>query len=195
MSMTSNEMSTTQARSVHSEVRWHASRRVVKSSFVSFATGAAIVVGGVSPASGVASAPLMRLGSPSASEWTVWESPFAAITSNTFSVRSTAEMVGALHAQSGLTWEQLARAIGVSRRSLHLWAAGAKVSSVNQERVARLYAVMSELPAVSPDEKRALFFAHRPGVPSIYDEVVNSTSRRGVQPMTAPVRALGVENA
>lgn len=39
---------------------------------------------------------------------------------------------------SGLTWEQLADAMGVTRRTLHLWANGRPIGAANEERLARL---------------------------------------------------------
>ncbi|MGH9623086.1 MAG: helix-turn-helix domain-containing protein [Bryobacteraceae bacterium] len=43
-----------------------------------------------------------------------------------------------LRRRSGLTWDQLARLCGVSRRSVHLWASGEKPSGDHQERLMRL---------------------------------------------------------
>src|SRR4051794_6512932 len=43
---------------------------------------------------------------------------------------------------SGLTWEELARAMGVTRRTLHLWANGRPIGSANEERLARLLAAV-----------------------------------------------------
>lgn len=47
-----------------------------------------------------------------------------------------------LRERSGLTWEQLARAMQVDKRSLHHWAAGAAMSALNHERLQRLIALV-----------------------------------------------------
>lgn len=47
-----------------------------------------------------------------------------------------------LRERSGLTWEQLARVLGVQRRSLHNWAGGAPISPSNRERLQRLVALV-----------------------------------------------------
>ncbi len=39
---------------------------------------------------------------------------------------------------SGLTWEELSAAMGVTRRTLHLWANGRPIGAANEERLARL---------------------------------------------------------
>jgi transcriptional regulator with XRE-family HTH domain len=55
------------------------------------------------------------------------------------------EAIAELRTLSGLTWEQLARVMGVSRRSLHLWASGKALASTNEEKLARVLAVVRQL--------------------------------------------------
>jgi transcriptional regulator with XRE-family HTH domain len=55
------------------------------------------------------------------------------------------EAIAELRTLSGLTWEQLARLMGVSRRSLHLWASGKPMASTNEEKLARVLAVVRQL--------------------------------------------------
>lgn len=43
---------------------------------------------------------------------------------------------------SGLTWEELAVTMAVSRRTLHLWANGRPIGAANEERLARLLATV-----------------------------------------------------
>ncbi len=57
---------------------------------------------------------------------------------------------------SGLTWEQLSRALGVARRSLHFWAGGKPVSSTNHERLGRMLAVLHEVDRGSARANRTL---------------------------------------
>lgn len=53
-----------------------------------------------------------------------------------------AKLVAELRRTSGLTWEQLARVFGVSRRTLHFWASGKPMLPIHEERVARVLAVV-----------------------------------------------------
>jgi DNA-binding transcriptional regulator YiaG len=41
--------------------------------------------------------------------------------------------------RTGLTWDQMARLFGVSRRTVHLWASGAAMSSAHEEHLHRLF--------------------------------------------------------
>ena len=43
---------------------------------------------------------------------------------------------------SGLSWEQLARMLGVSRRALHFWASGRAMARSNEEHLQRVLAVV-----------------------------------------------------
>jgi DNA-binding transcriptional regulator YiaG len=52
--------------------------------------------------------------------------------------RSVAQLVSELKEKSGLTAEQLGRLMGVSRRSIHNWSAGASISASREERVRQL---------------------------------------------------------
>jgi transcriptional regulator with XRE-family HTH domain len=75
-----------------------------------------------------------------------------------------------LHAESGLTWEQLGRALGVSRRAVHLWARGGRMNSINAENLNALVGIVRELAGSSPDANRAALLAARPAGRSLFDE-------------------------
>lgn len=84
-------------------------------------------------------------------------------------VASDQEAISRLHEASGLTWDQLAKAFGVSRRTLHLWAAGARLNAANSERLHRVLSEVERLPGTTADERRtALLWNSADGV-SIYD--------------------------
>jgi DNA-binding transcriptional regulator YiaG len=59
---------------------------------------------------------------------------------------------------SGLTWDQLARVLRVSRRALHLWASGDGMAAANQERLARVLAVLRQVHRGSSAATRAALF-------------------------------------
>jgi hypothetical protein len=81
-----------------------------------------------------------------------------------------AHLISWLHRASGLTWEQLGRTFGVSRRSLHHWASGGRMNAHNAENTAKLAALVRDLGLGSPDEVRAALLMSRNGGPSVIEE-------------------------
>lgn len=64
-------------------------------------------------------------------------------------------IVRQLQQRSGLTWNELARAVGVSRRAVHHWAAGQRLSERHAQRVEELAGMISRVGAATPDATRA----------------------------------------
>ena len=79
------------------------------------------------------------------------------------SAESAATALMLIRRLSGLTWEQLSRALGVARRSLHFWASGKAVSAANQERLGRALAVLREIDRGSARLNRALLLTATEG--------------------------------
>jgi len=79
----------------------------------------------------------------------------AASTVSASADRSDGRDVRWLHEASGLTWEQLGRVFGVSRRAVHMWATGARMNSSNAETLFALAELVRSAPAVTPDDRRA----------------------------------------
>lgn len=67
----------------------------------------------------------------------------------------TASLVRTLREESGLTWDQLGRFFGVSRRAVHLWANGGGMNSINLEHLHRLLAEVRALPASTSETRRS----------------------------------------
>lgn len=65
-----------------------------------------------------------------------------------------AESVRWLHKASGLTWEQLGRIFGVSRRAVHFWASGGKLNASNVEALRKFTTVVRELHFDTPASRR-----------------------------------------
>jgi hypothetical protein len=63
---------------------------------------------------------------------------------------------------SGLTWEELATLLSVTRRSLHLWANGASINARNEKQVRDLVMAMRELDRGTARENRGLLLAPLP---------------------------------
>jgi hypothetical protein len=68
---------------------------------------------------------------------------------------TTTSLVIDLHAQSGLTWEELSRLLGRDKRSLHLWARGSRMSPSAEKRLRQISTLIRSLDARSPGETRA----------------------------------------
>lgn len=56
---------------------------------------------------------------------------------------------------SGLTWQELADALGVSRRAVHHWAVGERVSARHAQLINELAALVGEYEGVAPETVRA----------------------------------------
>jgi DNA-binding transcriptional regulator YiaG len=73
--------------------------------------------------------------------------------------RSAGPAISELRRISGLTWDQLARLFGVSRRSLHFWASGKAPTAANEEHLHRLLAITRKIDRGTASENRAALLA------------------------------------
>lgn len=102
--------------------------------------------------------------------------------------KSLAEIVRHVRASTGLTWDQLARVFGVSRRAVHHWANGGKMNSVNEQLLLSLASRISSLPAGSPDEVRLSLGANITG--QTLTDVLRSMTGRPEQVVNRPAFSL-----
>lgn len=79
--------------------------------------------------------------------------------SNSEAVSAIAE----LRRLSGLTWEQLAELLQVSRRALHFWASGKPMNAANEARLQGVLAVIREMDRGNARENRSLLLAVKDG--------------------------------
>lgn len=86
------------------------------------------------------------------------------------------EVISELKRDSGLTADQLGRLLGVTRRSVHNWAAGTPITSTHAQRVQELSDLVFGLDASSPEERRSLMLNSNDG-PSLFDSFVSGTTR------------------
>jgi hypothetical protein len=70
-----------------------------------------------------------------------------------------AELVRWIKDQSGLTWDQVARSFDVSRRAVHLWASGGRVSAGNAEALQTFAALVRGSVGATTEETRAVLLA------------------------------------
>ncbi len=71
-----------------------------------------------------------------------------------------------LRSRTQLTWAQLARALGVQRRSLHFWARGERPSAPNLERLMSILGIVRAIDRGDPSETTALLLESRGDRPS-----------------------------
>lgn len=83
---------------------------------------------------------------------------------------SSADLVRAVHDISGLTWEQIAKMFAVSRRAVHAWASGARISARNLEALAQLAGALESRRNFSPEDNRTWLLDSSTG-PSRYDRI------------------------
>jgi len=69
--------------------------------------------------------------------------------------------IRALQRRSGLTWGELADALGVSRRAVHHWVAGRRLSAQHARQIEALTALVSQFEGLTSDETRARLLAPR----------------------------------
>ena len=74
-------------------------------------------------------------------------------------VLTTDALVRRVREASGLTWDQIARVFGVSRRAVHHWAVGESMSAHNLELLSRFDRLVHKTQGSSPEETRAALFA------------------------------------
>lgn len=89
--------------------------------------------------------------------------------------RSDREEISWVKANSGLTWDQLGKVFGVSRRAVHMWSNGGRLNESNARRLREFSAVVKELqasiPSATPDDVRAKLLDVGPDGVSVVDRL------------------------
>jgi hypothetical protein len=101
-------------------------------------------------------------------------------------VRSDQDELLWVKEHSGLTWDQLGKVLGVSRRAVHLWANGGRMNEANAESLRRFTAAVAAHLGASPAETRAALLAHEGGVESVIDTFRRAQVRRAGEAVGAP---------
>lgn len=91
---------------------------------------------------------------------------------------TSAELVARVRDDSGLTWDQLARYFGVSRRAVHLWAAGGRMSASNEELLMHLVDIVETLADRSPEARRQTLLSQASGLNIVDTERARRSSNR-----------------
>jgi transcriptional regulator with XRE-family HTH domain len=92
-----------------------------------------------------------------------WQRPVAQTTAGAAveAAEPAGAAIGELRRLSGLTWEQLARLVSVSRRSLHFWASGKAMTPGNEEHLQRLLGVVRRIDRGAASVNRAVLLGTR----------------------------------
>ncbi|OKH55602.1 transcriptional regulator [Calothrix sp. HK-06] len=77
----------------------------------------------------------------------------------TQTTEATRKATNELRKLSGLTWEQLAKIFNVSRRTLHFWASGQRLSSFHEENLNRLLGTIRYIDRGSAGINRSLLIS------------------------------------
>jgi DNA-binding transcriptional regulator YiaG len=86
---------------------------------------------------------------------------------------SAPSSIAELRRLTGFTWEQLARLFNVSRRSVHFWASGNKMTSANEEHLERVLAVLRVADRGSASANRTLLLAPQSDGVMPFEELAN----------------------
>jgi hypothetical protein len=78
---------------------------------------------------------------------------------------------------SGLTWAQFAGLFGVTRRAVHFWVEGGRMSADHHMRVDRIRQALARVGGSSPDETRAALFTVGPTGWTPFAELVAEANR------------------
>lgn len=93
-------------------------------------------------------------------------------------VEDVGAAIGDLRRLSGLTWDQLSRIFGVSRRALHFWASGKQMAPSNEEQLQRVLAVVRKIDRGSPSDTRAALLGVREDGTIPFDLLVDGDYER-----------------
>jgi DNA-binding transcriptional regulator YiaG len=91
---------------------------------------------------------------------------------------ASAQKIKRLRSQSGLTWDEMARLFGVTRRSVHNWATGTRMNSRNMETLERVSAVIEEHELGNALATRAALMTPAHDGTSSYGRLVRLAARR-----------------
>lgn len=96
-----------------------------------------------------------------------------------------------LRHRTGLSWAQLAEALGISRRAIHFWADGGNISAANAARLSAISAQVDELGSIPPDEVRLAILVGDRGTPPLMKQWLAANGRARSQDVLPVDAALG----
>ena len=126
---------------------------------------AVIIVGGQLLTAGTSgAAPMDVWPQPFVYDWTrtavadcSWDTP--ADIGGIADISSTSRAISELRRTSALTWEQLGKLFGVSRRSVHFWASGRPMNAVHEQRLFEILDIVRQADRGDARRNRAALLA------------------------------------
>ena len=100
----------------------------------------------------------------------------------------SADLVVELHAESGLTWQQIAKLFNVSRRAVHGWASGGRMNAPNLERLGVILRAVRAVAAADSEDRRQKLLTPGADSISIYDRLKQSDPKKIAVEDTVGVR-------
>lgn len=82
-----------------------------------------------------------------------------------------ARLLQRLRRVSGLSWGDVARALGVSRRTIHNWLGGARIAGVHLTRLVEFDRIVNATAVGTPEDTRARLLQPRSDGRSIFDDM------------------------
>lgn len=96
-------------------------------------------------------------------------------------VVSVSDRLSDLKSRTGLTWDQLARLFGVSKRAVLHWNSGESMSAGHEERLTHLLSRISDAPVSDPDAVRSWLMTLDSSGTAPYQRWVNEARRTDSQ--------------
>lgn len=85
--------------------------------------------------------------------------------------QSDSDIVRSIKDTTGLTWEQIGRIFGVSRRAVHNWANGGRINASNSEALYQMASAVRELEHLPLNERRRKILAIGPNSHQLVDRL------------------------
>jgi DNA-binding transcriptional regulator YiaG len=104
-----------------------------------------------------------------------------------------AKSVRSLRQRSGLTWDELARIFGVTRRTLYNWSIGGQVSAANAQAIAEVIRSVHGIDSGEPKITRSRLLAPRENGATLYAMLIQQKRRASPSPASvySPDQLLG----
>ena len=97
------------------------------------------------------------------------------------SVSDATDFIGSIQTirrLSGLTWDELAQLMHVTRRSLFNWASGSRVNAVNAQKLAKLAEFVGREHQGDAEKTRARLLAPQADGRTIFEQIMSSLARK-----------------
>jgi transcriptional regulator with XRE-family HTH domain len=107
-----------------------------------------------------------------------------------------AKAVRSLRQRSGLTWDELARIFGVTRRTLYNWSIGGQVSAANAQAIAEVVGRLHGIDSGDPKVTRSRLLAPKANGDTLYASLIREVRRTPAPqvPVYTPDQLLGARH-